>query len=82
MYHAKVAVFVDDDLCDRSQLELIPLLSSQVRVESGYLQREFGVYVRVLWTSLEDVSGSLSAEQRDMIERLFRKPPPANGSEE
>lgn len=71
MYYAKVAVFVDDDLCDRSTMELIPLLSSQVHVDSDYLQREFGVYVRMLWTSLADASDELTDQQRAMIQKLL-----------
>jgi hypothetical protein len=75
MFYAKVAVFVDDELCDRTPMELIPLLSSQVQVSSDYLQREFGVYVRALWTSLREAGEQPTPEQQEMIRKLFGHQP-------
>ncbi len=73
LYYAKVAVFVDDELNDREVFELIPLLSKQVHVDSMYLEKEFGVAVRCLWTSLEDATETLTPEQMAAIEKLFKK---------
>jgi len=73
MYYAKVAVFVDDDVCDRELYDLIPVLASQVRVNGEYVEREFGVAVRVLWNSLTDATHTLTPEEMDAIRALFGK---------
>jgi len=73
LYYAKVAVFVDDDLCDRELLDLIPVLASQVKVNGEYVEKEFGVAVRVLWNSLADATHTLSPEEMDTIKTLFGK---------
>jgi hypothetical protein len=71
MYYAKVAVFVDDELCDRELIDLIPVLATQVRVNGEYIEREFGCAVRVLWNSLTDATHTLSPEDMEAIKALF-----------
>lgn len=73
MYYAKVAVFVDDELCDRELYDLIPVLAGMVRVNGEYVEREFGIAVRVLWNSLTDATHTLTPEEMEAIKSLFNK---------
>lgn len=73
MYYAKVAVFVDDELCDRELYDLIPVLAGKVRVDGEYVEREFGVAVRVLWNSLTDATHTLTNDEMDAIKSLFSR---------
>lgn len=74
LYYAKVAVFVDDTLCDRELHDLIPVLTSTVKVKGEYAEREFGIAVRVLWNSLTDATNTLSPEEMEAVKLLFGKP--------
>jgi hypothetical protein len=76
MYYAKVAVFVDDELCDRELYDLIPILTGKVRVDGDYIEREFGIAVRVLWNSLTDATQTLTTEEMEAIKALFTKKRP------
>lgn len=71
MYYAKVAVFVDDEICDREIFDLIPVLATKVHVNGEYVEREFGVAVRVLWNSLTDATHTLTPEEMDAIKTMF-----------
>lgn len=73
MYYAKVAVFVDDEICDRELYDLIPILVGKVRVDGEYAEREFGIAVRVLWNSLTDATHTLTADEMESIKSLFSK---------
>lgn len=73
MYYAKVAVFVDDELCDRELYDLIPVLAGKVRVDGEYVEREFGVAVRVLWNSLTDATHTLTPDEMEAIKALFAR---------
>lgn len=75
MYYAKVAVFVDDDLCDREIFDLIPVLATGVRVNGEYIEREFGVHVRVLWNSLTDATHTLTPDEMEAIKAMFGSKP-------
>lgn len=73
LYFAKIAVFVDDELSDerRELFELIPLLNHQVKIDSVYLEKEFGIKVEPLWSSLEDVTHIISDKQLESIKKIF-----------
>jgi len=71
MYYAKVAVFVDDELCNRELIDLIPILATKVRVDGEYVEREFGLSVRVLWNSLTDATHTLTPEELEAIKSMF-----------
>ncbi len=73
MYYAKVAVFVDDELCERELYDLIPVLANKVRVDGEYIEREFGIAVRVLWNSLTDATHTLNNDEMEAIKSLFGK---------
>ena len=72
MFYAKVAVFVDDELCDRELYDLIPILVNKVHVNGEYVEREFGIAVRILWNSLTDATSTLRPEEIEAIKLLFK----------